>query len=204
MIEYLDPRRIKKVERQLWEKRGWSYALDYSWIIQQCAGRSIRLIFDVGCGLGTCSALGAFLAARHGATCIGIDRQKGEDFSEFAAKTDLRADLIFWASSLEHNSEAEMEDLFGLSMGLLATRGLFLATIPVGKSTEWFAASANMVLSPTKAAEVFWEPKLQGDYRDIWQAYREDNDLMDRYMARYKHYGMEDPAFVVVGVRKDA
>jgi hypothetical protein len=202
MIGLLDPRKIKTTNSDLWTHAGWSYCLDYSWIIEHSVdhAKDISLILDVGCGVQPCSPLGSRLAELCGAECIGVDRNFGPDFLDFVPPRP--PDLIVWASSLEHNTSSTMKMLYLRSMDMLAPGGLFLATITVSGKSHWFEPSANQCLGPQDAVELFNEKEMHGDYTDVHLAYRNHEFMMSKYLARYGHFNEQDPDFVIAGVMK--
>lgn len=206
-IELLDPcKLIERVHPELWQDAGWSYALDYSWIIQQCAAHPVRppagmrYIADAGCGVAPFSPLGGFIAAMLGVDCVGIDRDLGRPFEEFSPAA--LPEIIFWASSLEHNIAEKMRKLYLRSMELLPPGGFFLATITIARTTHWFDPSLNTNLTCEDAAQMFDEPQMIGDYDDVWEAYRQDQGMMAKYGARYGHFDENDPLFIIAGVKK--
>jgi hypothetical protein len=200
MIELLDPRKITTTHSDLWEHAGWSYCLDYSWIIAKAMSCRPGTILDVGCGVLPCSPLGVRLSLLLMSGCIGIDRNFGIDFLSY--QPDSPVSLIVWASSLEHNHPVAMKALYHHSMELLAPGGLFLATITISDYSHWFEPSENQCLSPQAAAKMFDEPEVEGDLPDVWQAYRDHDFMMAKYLARYGHFNPTDPEFVIAGVEK--
>lgn len=204
MIELLDPRKIERVAPELWQNAGWSYALDYSWIILHCdeymPSKGGALVIDAGCGVAPFSPLGAYIGRMLGAQVIGVDRNMGRDFMTYVPPEP--PEIIFWASSLEHNTVEDMKKLYLRSMELLAPGGIFLATITVGFASSWFEPSANMILTPEAAAMVFDETEMSGNLQDVWQAYRQDHQMMAKYGGRYGHFNENDPDFIIAGVMK--
>jgi SAM-dependent methyltransferase len=197
MIELLDPRKIEKVYPELWINAGWSYSLDYSWIIHNCFPRGANLVVDVGCGT---SPLGPFVAKKIGAVYQGVDKIFGMDFIDY--EPPRKADVILWASSLEHNTPEMMRKLYLRSIDMLAPGGVFLATITIAETTHWFQPAVNTNLSPIDAAKLFDERILIGDIHEVWKAYREDNQMMDLYRNRFGHFDDKDPLYIIAGVMR--
>lgn len=197
MVELLDPRKIKTSYPLLTDKSGWSYVLDYNWTLERSVKHGGKSILDIGCGG---SPFGRYVAKTLKAEYIGIDRQRGIDFTDY--KTDKRFDIIMWVSSLEHNSMADMRALYLRSMSYLKPGGVFLATVTVAPATGWFEPSKNTNLSPADILTVFDEAELIGEYADVHLAYRSDKNMMRKYSARYGHYTKTDPLFIIAGVEK--
>ena len=196
-IELLDPREIEPNHPELWKGAGWSYMLDYNWMINNCLVHGGTNILDVGYGR---SPLGRFIADKLGANYTPIDRAYGQEFLDYDPET--APDIIMWVSSLEHNFVDEMNMLYIRSMKLLAPGGLFLATIAISPVTHWFEPSAQINLSPDDAMAIFDETEIVGNYKDIHKAYRDDTNIAARYARRYGHWNEADPVFIGAGVRK--
>lgn len=197
MIEILDPRKIKKERRPLWDERGWSYMLDYNWIANKAICHGGTNILDVGAGG---SPLGPYIANILGAGYTAIDRKRGQDFKDYEPVKP--PDVIMWASSLEHNTPREMYLLYKRSMDMLSPGGLFLATVTVAPQTGWFEPSQNTNLSRIDIITMFDEIMLLGDYNLIWASYRDDIIIKERYKARYGHWTGDDPLFLIAGVER--
>jgi len=196
-IELLDPRKIEPNHPELWSKAGWSYMLDYNWIIEKCLEHGGSSILDVGYGR---SPLGRFIAGELGAYYTGIDRAYGQEFLDYQPATP--PDVIMWVSSLEHNFADEMDMLYIRSMKMLAPGGLFLATIAISPVTHWFEPSVQINLSPEDAMSIFDETEIIGDYKEVHKAYQDDIIIPARYEHRYGHWNEDDPIFIGAGVIK--
>ena len=197
MIELLDPRKIEKGYRHLWEKRGWSYMLDYNWIMGHVLDFKPKSILDVGCGS---SQLGSYAAAMVGAKYKGIDRSKDRDFMQYGSKQPH--DCIMWVSSMEHNEADVMRALFLRSLKMLAPGGLLLITVPAAPKTYWYLPSKHLNMAPEYLLEMFDEEKMIGEYWDVQKAYHDDREIAERYKKRYGHFGKDDPVMISAGVRK--
>jgi hypothetical protein len=197
-IELLDPRRIERTHRDLWETSGWNYGLDYPWIISKVKAASY--ILDVGCYVKPYSPIADYLVKTLGADCTGIDRKFGIEFMNY--KPTRQPDVILWASSIEHNKPDEMRKLYLRSMEMLKPGGMFIATIAISKDTTWFSPSVQTNLNIEDAKALFDEPDIIGDFEDVRQAYRSDKELVWRYTKRYGHWVDTDPLFIAAGVVK--
>ena len=195
-IELLDPRKIGKNYPELWTASGWSYMLDYNWIINEIEKHGAKNILDVGCGK---SPLGKYIAGTVKAMYTGIDRAYGLDFKQYNPAEN--PDVIFWASSMEHNSPDEMQYLYRRSLEMLAPGGLFLSTITIAEQTGWFEPSVNTNLSIPDALRLFDCYLVRGNFEDVKQAYRDDDMIPSRYERRYGHWTTDDPAFIIAGVK---
>ncbi len=174
--------------------------------------RGIRLpiILDVGCGN---SMFHPFLEKELNAGIIGIDRIEGTcphpnrtnimdicmDSRKFAKTFQGMADIVFWLSSIEHNTKDEMCACLQASLDTLKPGGLFLATICFAPETSYYEPSQCTILSKTDAEEVFGVPwKEEPDFDKTVSEYR--LDLMELDTRHFTRYGTREYAFVVAGV----
>ena len=197
MIELLDPRKIGKGYRELWEKRGWSYRMDYNWIMQNVLRYKPGDILDVGPGS---SKFGKFAASQVGARYTGIDRSKKMDFADYEPRTNH--DCIMWVSSLEHNHADVMRKLYLRSIEMLPAGGLLLVTVPAAPETYWYEPSEHLNMTCDFLCYMFDEEEVIGEYWDVQKAYHDDPDIKKRYIKRYGHWGDDDPVMISAGVKK--
>ena len=222
MLELLSP---KKIQDSPYRKRlaeagirgGWNYALDHAWLFeridQYIKGRQAELpiILDVGCGN---SMLHTFLEEELSLGIIGIDRVYGTcPYSRRDRRMDIcidfvkgnvffknSVDIVYWCSSIEHNTIDEMKKCAKASLDALKHGGLFLATFSYSKSTYFLEASEATNLCKEDAEDVFGE-KWQGttDFDEIASEYMENIlGLRDKYKKRYGKEGFE---FIVAGAK---
>jgi len=221
MLEILSPKIINesRYRRRLAEagiKGGWNYALDHAWTFEKI-DRYLKtlesktpLILDVGCGN---SMLHPFLEKELELGIVGIDRIDGQcpqfgrtnimdfcvDFREFSNVLAGRADIVYWLSSIEHNSMEQMQECLRASMVALKPGGLFLATFSYSPTTYYFEPSQATNLSARDAEKVFgsrWvsEPDFDATVAEFRL------DLMELNTRYVKRYGTPDYSFVVGGV----
>ena len=188
---------------------------DHAWLFEKIDGylkkspNKLPIILDVGCGN---SMLHTFLEEEIRSGVIGIDRIFGKcPYSERDRRMDIcidftkdndffvnSTDIIYWCSSIEHNSIEEMRQCVESSFKALKPGGLFLATFCYAKETYFFKASDATVLSKSDAEDVFgvkWQGTVNFD--EVVSEYKENIlGLHDRYKKRY---GIEEYAFVVGG-----
>jgi SAM-dependent methyltransferase len=210
MLEILSPVAINDspYRRRLAEagiKGGWNYALDHAWLFekidQYLRETEIKLpvILDVGCGN---SMFHPYLEKELNAGIIGIDRIDGlcphpdrtnimdfcADFREFSRSIKDIADIIFWLSSIEHNSVEEQMECVAASLRALKPGGLLLATFGYSPHTHWFEPSEQTNLSASDSERVYktkW--KSPPDFEETAAEYRLDlMELDSRHRRRYK------------------
>ena len=223
MIELISPREIAKspYRQKLLEagiKGGWNYALDHAWLFEQidqyvkANDEKWLITLDVGCGR---SMLHTFLEDELHMGIIGVDRIFGKcpfkqrdkrmdlciDFSNDNKFFNGTADIVYWCSSIEHNTIPDMKKCLEVSMEALKPGGLFLATFSYSPTTYYFEASQATNLCKEDAQEIFQE-QWQGptDYYEMAEQYKENHcDLFDRYKKRYEK---EEIDFIVGAVKK--
>ena len=219
-LELLSPRKISESthRRQLEEagiKGGWNYALDHAWLFEQIEKHVMGLkdhpvILDIGCGN---SMLHTFLEKRLNLGIIGIDRIKGlcphtpgrtaimdicGDFRTVSRTFAGLADIIFWLSSIEHNSPTEQRECVQASLNALKPGGLFLATFGFSDVCHYYRESEQWNLSRDEAVAVFRVPwKEPPDFSATVQEYQ--LDLMDLDTKHLNRYRSRDYDFVVAG-----
>jgi len=210
MLSILNPKYTIPLDNQNYLGAGWNYVLDYSWIYNNIktydnTQASTLIIFDVGCGKR--SKLWKFIIDTLGIQVIRIDRRpiKGviqvENFLNF--KHPLQPDIIYWASSIEHNTMDEMKKLYLHSMDLLREGGLFLATIALSEETFWDERTKQTNLSLSDAMKVFDETCIEGNFYGTRDCYRKNYlNLKNKYKKRFGHFGDNDPSYIVGGVKK--
>lgn len=208
MLEILDPRKITPLEHQQKLGKGWNYVLDYAWadnrIKEYSKGRKDLTALDVGCGK---SKFGNHIATAYGIDVKGTDR-KPHDTVEIVGKfLDLTFlstyDIIFWMSSIEHNSTERMKQLYLKSMSLLKVGGLFLATIALSEGTYWFPQAKQTNLSVQDASTIFDVSIITGNFLDCKSGYRANiYGLKDKYTKRFKQFTVADPAYIVGAISK--
>jgi glycosyltransferase involved in cell wall biosynthesis len=199
---------------------GWCYVLDHVWLYREIQ-RYIKMntgitpvILDVGCGQ---SHFRDFLRESLGVNIIGIDRSEGYCHQENLASVDVvgdfltidqfperSTDIVYWLSSIEHNKENTIRQLYMKSMRMLKEGGLFLATIPISRKTEWFKASEQTNLTVQDALSLFNLSEAEGTYQEITEQYRRNIlFLRDKYSSRYGTFGSTDPQFIIGGIHKE-
>lgn len=218
MLELLSPRKIQEslYRRRLAEagiKGGWNYALDHAWLFEKIDGyvnahsQEKLIILDVGCGNGM---LHTFLEETLHLGIIGVDRIYGKcPFNERDRRMDLcidfaeentffknSVDIIYWCSSIEHNTVEVQKVCVQKSLEALKPGGLFLATFGYSKNTRYFKPSEQTNLDAKDAREVFGVPWIGTiDFDRVVQEYKED--ILDLDTRHYKRYGTRDFDFIV-------
>lgn len=216
MLSILVPKQIDPLDNQNYLGAGWNYVLDYSWIVteivQYANGNEDLLIFDVGCGKR--SRLAEYLAGAFGFTVVRIDRREDikdalyvPDFLEF--EPEEKPDIIYWASSIEHNTPEMMNKLYKHSMKILNDGGLFLATFAVSDHTFWQEKTKQTNLDIVDALEVFEvEERVDITYlsEDIYFAKKDIREnvynLREKYIKRFGKFEDEDPLYIVGAIKK--
>jgi len=218
MIELLSPRKIQQSEyaKKLASsgvKGGWNYILDHSWLFEKISQyikdypQIYPVILDIGCGR---SMLHTFLEEELNIGIIGIDRFSGQDAID---KRDRRMDLcidfvkddvflketvdiIYWCSSIEHNSIEDQKKCVCKSLEILKSNGLFLATFAYSKTTHYNEPSQQINLNAKDAVEVYGvEWKGTTDFDEMVKEYQED--IFDLDTRHFKRYGCRDYDFIV-------
>ncbi len=164
-----------------------AYLLDWTYIFEKIDTyisknkMSQCVILDVGCGN---SMFHLFLEEYYGQGIIGIDRIDSTLFKNELIKmghtvtnsTDLcfdfivegnqffknNVDIIFWNSSIEHNSINDMRKAINSSIKALKKGGIFIATWAFGEKTHWNESAVATILSENDARNLFngvWETK---------------------------------------------
>lgn len=223
MIELISPRKVAQspYRKRLAEagvKGGWNYALDHAWLYEKIDGyikerpEARPIVLDVGCGNGM---LHTFLEEELHLGIIGIDRIFGKcPFNERDRRMDIcidfakentifknNADIIYWCSSIEHNTVPEIKECVRVSMEALKPGGMFLATFAHSPVTAYYPPSEQTNLSQEDAEAVFDE-KWVGDvdFEAMLPEYQENHfDLLERHKKRY---GSDRFNFVVAAVQK--
>lgn len=194
-------------------KGGWNYALDHTWLFDKITSyvdsHNVSVILDVGCGN---SMFHPFLEQQLNMGIIGIDRIDGlcphpgrtpimdlcGDFLELSQKLRGVADIVFWLSSIEHNSIEDQKRCVQASLHTLKPGGLFLATFGYSRETHYYAPSEQTNLSAEDAQEVFQSQWLKPpDFESVVKEYRAN--YMDVDTRHRRRYGTSEYDFVVAG-----
>jgi len=123
------------------------------------------------------------------------------DFTKFAPR--YRPDIIYWASSIEHNTLEEMRKFYKHSIDLLNPGGLFLATIALSERTFWQEKTKQTNLSLSEAKETFDITEVSGNFNLSKEQYRENyHNLRDTYSKRFDKFDLNAPLYIVGGVKK--
>jgi hypothetical protein len=218
MLELLSPDKIKKslYRRRLDEagiKGGWNYALDHAWLFEKIDAyakthpQEMLIILDVGCGN---SMLHTFLEEELRLGIIGIDRILGKcsfydrdrrmdlciDFTESNVFFQNSVDIVYWCSSIEHNSIEKQKVCVRRSLEALKSGGVFLATFGYSKITHYFEPSEQTNVDYNDARDVFgvdWVGTT--DFDAVVAEYRENIFELDE--KHYKRYGTREYDFIV-------
>ena len=142
---------------------------------------------------------------------IGIDRIDGAcphtpgrtnimdfcaDFRVLSHHLAGAADVVFWLSSIEHNTISQMKECLEASMRVLKPGGLFLATFGLSHQTHYYEPSDQTNLSAEDAVHVFGVPwQSEPAFDATVEEFR--LDLMELDSRHSKRYGTRDYAFVV-------
>lgn len=120
------------------------------------------------------------------------------DFRRFSKSFTEMADIVFWLSSIEHNSLEEQRACVEDSLRVLKPGGLFLATFAYAPQTHWDEPSEQFNLSAADAEQVMgshWNSPP--DFENTVSKYR--LDLMDLDSRHSQRYGTQEYAFIVAG-----
>tara|TARA_B100001971_G_C18182546_1_gene533673 strand:+ start:602 stop:1321 length:720 start_codon:yes stop_codon:yes gene_type:complete len=200
-----------------------AYLLDWTYIFEKIDtyiskyNRNQCVILDVGCGN---SMFHLFLEEYYGQGIIGIDREDSTllkaELTEWGHTvtnaTDLcfdftekgnnyfnnNVDIIFWNSSIEHNSIENMQQAMNASMKALKHNGIFIATWAFGGKTHWNESAEATVLSEKDAPNVFngeWE--TQPDFAEIIKEWKSNVLGLDDW--HNKRFGHDDYEYVHAG-----
>ncbi len=218
MLELLSPKKMResKYAARLIEagiKGGWNYILDHTWLFEKISqyvetcSDTYPTILDVGCGR---SMLHTFMEEELNIGIIGIDRFSGQDaINERNKRIDLcidfvkddiflkeTVDIIYWCSSIEHNSVNDQKKCVSKSLEILKPNGLFLATFAYSKETHYNEPSQQMNLDAQDAVNVYGvEWKGTTDFDEIVKEYQEDIFNLDS--KHFKRYGSKEYDFIV-------
>ena len=197
-------------------KGGRNYVLDHAWLfenIDQYVKNILNptpVILDVGCGN---SMLHPFLEYDLDMGIIGIDRIDGlcphplrtnimdfcVDFLEFSKTFENTADVVYWLSSIEHNTLEQQKLCVEASLRVLKPGGLFLATFGHSPETNWFDPSEQLNLSASDAELVMGVPwKIEPQFEETVEEYK--LDLMELDSRHRVRYGTSAYTFIVAGV----
>ncbi len=207
-----------------------AYKLDWAWIFEKmdkwmkAHNKNHCVILDVGCGNGM---FHPFLERYFGQGIIGIDRTdstltKKEILKlghQLIPSTDYcmnfineggnvfnenMVDIIYWLSSIEHNSIDEIRKAIDTSLKALKPGGLFLATWAFGYETHWSEAACQTVLSMEDAENVFGGEWIDNpDFSQAVDQYR--TDIMGLDTWHFKRFGSNKYDYVHAGcmIEKD-
>ena len=222
MLELLSP---KKIQDSVYRKKlfaagikgGWNYCLDHAWLYEQidqyvkARPQELFVILDVGCGN---SMLHTFLEEELHLGIIGIDRIFGKcPYNERDRRMDLciefsrenvffknNVDIIYWCSSIEHNTVDEQKKCVRESLKALKSGGLFLATFGYAKTTHYFEPSEQTNVSQEDAKAIFgvdWKGGV--DFDAMVKEYKAD--MMDLNTRHFKRYGTDEYSFIVAAAQ---
>lgn len=218
MLELLSP---KKIQDSPYRERlaeagvcgGWNYALDHAWLSERidqfikARQAELPIILDVGCGN---SMLHTFLEEELSLGIIGIDRIYGAcpypqrdhrmdmciDFAKVNVFFKNSVDIVYWCSSIEHNTPVDQKKCVAASLDALKPGGLFLATFGFSRTTHYYEPSEQWNLSAEDAKEVFGVDWVSTpDFDQIASEYREDIFELDT--RHFKRYNTREYDFVV-------
>lgn len=218
MIELLSPKKIstspyRKLLDEAGIKGGWNYALDHAWLFEKIdayvkAHQEQALVaLDVGCGN---SMLHTFLEEYLHMGIIGIDRILGKcpinirdrrmDVCIDLLKDNVffkdNVDIVYWCSSIEHNTVEEIGKCVKESLKALKPGGLFLATFGYSKVTHYYELSEQTNLDAADAGRIFKE-KWKGitDFDKMVLEYKKN--IFDLDTRHFKRYGTREYDFIV-------
>ena len=227
-MEILSPLRTEKssyykILKNSGIKGSTAYQLDWTYIFEKIDyykknnDKNHMVILDVGCGN---SMFHLFLEEYYGQGIIGIDRTDSTLHKDELLKmghtvtnaTDLcidfningneyfngNVDIIFWNSSIEHNSVEGINKAINSSLQTLKRGGIFLATWAIGETTHWNESVSATVLSAQDASSVFngeWDTRL--DFDQIVKEWKQNILGLDSWHK--KRFGHNNYEFVHAG-----
>jgi len=220
MLTILSPIEIESsFDRQILRNAGidggWNYLVDHAFLLKEIrefisnCTHAFPTVLDVGVGN---SMLHTFLEEHFSIGIIGIDRIFGNcPFSARDQRMDLcisfennsffenNVDLIYWNSSIEHNSADGIRNALRSSFKALKPGGLLLATFAISENTHWFEPADQLNLSMKDAELIFQDQFLDNrTFHDIRNEYLlNPMGLADRHRKRFKH---DDITYVVGGL----
>ena len=204
-------------------KGSTAYQLDWTYILEEIDKyRTINkknqmVILDIGCGN---SMFHTFLEEYLGQGIIGIDRNDStfnkEELIEMGHTitnaTDLcidfieigntffnnNVDIIYWNSSIEHNSLEKMQEAINISMRALKKGGLFLATWAIGETTHWSESASATILSKKDASDLFkGEWVDDSNFKKIVNEWKDD--ILDLDSWHRNRFGNDDYEYIHAG-----
>ena len=195
------------------------YKLDWAWIFEmmdkwiKAHDKNHCVILDVGCGNGM---FHPFLERHFGQGIIGIDRTDStltknkilEQGHQLICSTDLcmdfinggnifneNVDIIYWLSSIEHNSIDKIREAIDISLKALKQGGLFLSTWAFGPETHWCEAASATILSREDAEIIFGGKWIDTpDFNQAVDEYR--TDIMGLDTWHLNRFGSDEYDYV--------
>ena len=210
--EYFKKIKLSKIKGAAPYLLDWTFIFEYIDKYKHENKKKQCVILDVGCGN---SMFHTFLENYYGQGIIGIDRTDStmqKDELERLGHTVTNAtdlcinfitegrnyfnnnvDIIYWNSSIEHNSLDQMREAIKISMESLRVGGLFLATWALGEKTHWNEPALATVLSPDEASSIFQEDwKIQPEFDQIVDEWKSNELGLDSWHKnRFGHNNYE-------------
>lgn len=194
-------RRLSDIRQwsRLPEKRiGWNYPLDYSFIdraLEQVSEVPTKIL-DIGCGPG---AIHGFIEAKYGIEVLGIDLQRWQDdyvdhvgnfldadFRDRLGLYPASQDIIFSASSLEHQTLADHLTCIATAKSILRPGGTLAVTVAAAKSDSFLTEDPwQWNLSRVDLEKVYDMTFDCFSFETIESEYRGFPILVDGYERRF-------------------
>ena len=193
------------------------YLMDWTFIFEQIVlwkerNKRIATILDIGCGN---SMFHTFLEKYYKHGIVGIDRidstieyEKLETLGHIMVNSidiccdfieqgnqyfNESADIVFWNSSIEHNSFENIKKAVKTSMQALKKDGVFISTWAYGITTHWNENAIATILSELDAEKIFnlkWISKP--NFGQIVNEYKDNIlDLNDWHTKRFGHSNID-------------
>lgn len=227
MIEILDPRALDErvFQKNLIEniqeyslldnKRiGWNYCYDYSWIVMQLEKMDLqnKVIVDIGAGPG---AVHGYLEDKFKIDIIGIDLNRWEnDYVDFVGDysnptfrkecglVDGSVDIIISSSAFEHNRPRNHYKLVQSCLQSLSENGRLITTFAVSPTNrvKRFRNSDQWNLPVDIIRDIYGEEvNNHKEYKDIWNAWHNNNRIRKGFQDRYGFFNDTSPPFLSIG-----
>lgn len=144
---------------------------------------------------------------KYGCNVVGIDRGHSPIVDHVVDGASLPFpdgyfDVVYAASSLEHNDPKAMRECYAEIMRVLRLGGKLIATVAASKTDHYFAPSFQWNLTEETLCDIFDVDCEGSDFDYVSNEYRNDKELRRKYSKRYGHFNSEDPLFVVAGIVK--
>ena len=193
---------------------GWNYPLDYLFVDNHFDNRVIKnnLILDIGCGPG---AIHGYLEEKYNISIIGIDQKRwNQDYVDIVGNFNDKSlhlknswlpntfDIIFSASSLEHQSPFQHYKSFRNALNLLRPGGLFISTISASNGRTFRMKNPNQYNLSKITLEKIYKSKFgEFELNKISKQYSQIDQITSAYEKRFNTKTPDIFPYVSVGAK---